>query len=354
MGRMMALLPFKYVHCTENRHGKKYYSFRKAGMKRIRLPDPNSKEFSDAYRQCLEESPPKLPVNSHKVKPGSMKALAMAWFESGDFKKLAKSTQVTYRGIIDRFLASHSPNSTVTHGEKPVNRMERKHIKKIIGDMWETPAAANNLLIRLQQLMAFGLDNYWIKTDPTQGVKRLSYKVKGFYSWTEADAAKFVAYHKPGTKPHLAFMILSNTGLRRSDVVKLGRGNRRSTVGEVDCHVVEQTKTGDVVIIPLHPALEAELESIKGRFLYLQTEYGKPFTAAGFGNWMRDRCDEAGLPDCASHGLRKLVATRLAEALCSESQISAILGWRNNKQASVYTKAANRERMARAGMKAIG
>ncbi len=35
------------------------------------------------------------------------------------------------------------------------------------------------------------------------------------------------------------------------------------------------------------------------------TEQRRPFTANGFGNWMRDRCDEAGLPDCSSHGLRK-------------------------------------------------
>ena len=28
---------------------------------------------------------------------------------------------------------------------------------------------------------------------------------------------------------------------------------------------------------------------------FLVTEYGRPFTAAGFGNWFRDRCNEAGL-----------------------------------------------------------
>ena len=31
---------------------------------------------------------------------------------------------------------------------------------------------------------------------------------------------------------------------------------------------------------------------------FLETEFGKPFTAKGFGNWFRDRCDEAGLPNC--------------------------------------------------------
>jgi hypothetical protein len=32
---------------------------------------------------------------------------------------------------------------------------------------------------------------------------------------------------------------------------------------------------------------------------------------------MRDRYDEAGLPDIANHGLRKLCLTRLAEAGCT-------------------------------------
>ncbi len=47
---------------------------------------------------------------------------------------------------------------------------------------------------------------------------------------------------------------------------------------------------------------------------FLQTSFGKSFSANGFGNRMRQWCDEAGLPQCSSHGLRKLMAKRLAEA----------------------------------------
>ena len=115
-----------------------------------------------------------------------------------------------------------------------------------------------------------------------------------------------------------------------------------------------QQKNNEPVTIPLSPALASTLDKITDRVMFLQTDYGKSFTAAGFGNWMRTQCDRAGLPECSSHGLRKLIATRLAEAGCGENQISAILGWANNKQAALYTKAANKERMARAGMKAIG
>ena len=338
----MVKVDFPYVHVRRNRHGKLYPQFRKKGMKSVPLPMPiGGKPFMEAYGQCLEDSPA---PNSHsplKVKPGSMAALVHAWYESGDFKQLRESTRTTYRGIMNRFL--------INHGGKPVARLERKHIAKIIGGMTDTPAAANNLLARLKQIMRFALENDWIKVDPTQGVRKVRYRVKGFHTWTEEDAAKFVAFHPPGTKPNLAFMILSHTGVRRSDVVRLGRGNIRD-----DTIVLVQQKNSEPVIIPLSPALAQTLGAITDRVMFLQTEYGKPFTAAGFGNWMRRQCDRAGLPECSSHGLRKLIATRLAEAGCGENQISAILGWANNKQAALYTKAANKERMARAGMKAIG
>ena len=40
----------------------------------------------------------------------------------------------------------------------------------------------------------------------------------------------------------------------------------------------------------------------------------RQLSAAGFGNWFREICNEAGLPKrCTSHGLRKTAATRLAD-----------------------------------------
>jgi hypothetical protein len=34
-------------------------------------------------------------------------------------------------------------------------------------------------------------------------------------------------------------------------------------------------------------------------------------------NWFRARCDEAGLPHCSAHGLRKVASLRLAEYGCT-------------------------------------
>jgi integrase len=78
----------------------------------------------------------------------------------------------------------------------------------------------------------------------------------------------------------------------------------------------------------------------------LITQYGKPFTAKGFGNWFRDRCNEAGLPHCTPHGLRKAGATILAENGATTAQLMAIYDWSTPAQAEVYIRAANRSRLA--------
>ncbi|MGA8760500.1 MAG: tyrosine-type recombinase/integrase [Stellaceae bacterium] len=75
------------------------------------------------------------------------------------------------------------------------------------------------------------------------------------------------------------------------------------------------------------------------------TEFGKPHSAKGFGNWFKKRCREAGLEGLSAHGLRKLGAQRCAEAGATEHQLMALFGWTNPQQAAVYTKKANRAKL---------
>ena len=72
------------------------------------------------------------------------------------------------------------------------------------------------------------------------------------------------------------------------------------------------------LFIPVLPDLREILDaSANGHLMFLVTEFGKPFTPPGFGNWFRERCDEAGLRHCTFHGLRKGAARRLAEHGCT-------------------------------------
>jgi hypothetical protein len=49
--------------------------------------------------------------------------------------------------------------------------------------------------------------------------------------------------------------------------------------------------------IPIAPPLADIIAATPmiGVKTFLVTDYGKPFTPAGFGNWFRERCNEAGL-----------------------------------------------------------
>ena len=75
---------------------------------------------------------------------------------------------------------------------------------------------------------------------------------------------------------------------------------------------------------------------------FLVTEFGKPFTSNGFGNWFKKRCREAGLPHCSAHGVRKAAAAKLAEVGCSDHEIMAIGGWKTLKEVQRYTKGARK------------
>ncbi|MGI9412685.1 MAG: tyrosine-type recombinase/integrase [Hyphomicrobiales bacterium] len=65
-----------------------------------------------------------------------------------------------------------------------------------------------------------------------------------------------------------------------------------------------------------------------------------------FGNWFRKRCNEAGLPHCSAHGLRKVSGTRLADAGASHEQIKSVTGHVTDQEASKYTAKANKRRLA--------
>ena len=70
---------------------------------------------------------------------------------------------------------------------------------------------------------------------------------------------------------------------------------------------------------------------------FLVTEYGKPLNRAGFGNKMREWCDEAGLPQRTAHGLRKPMARHLPESGESQQSIKSVGAWKADAEVTTYT-----------------
>lgn len=337
----MTKLRLQYVHRFKDRHGKLRHYFRRGSEKRIPLPGlPGSAEFMDAYQAALAGEGEK-PKSAKAPAPGSMSALIEAYYRSADFRQLRDSTKTTYRGIIERFRAEH--------GSKPVRLLQAEHIRRMLEKKLDTPAAANRLLKLLHLLMRQAIEDGMRPDDPTLAVRKIKHSSQGFATWMEDEIARFEEKYPVGSRERLAFALLLYTGARRSDIVKLGwqHVQRRA---DGDWLVFRQQKTKGEVSIPIHllPDLMAVLAATpKTNLTFLINRFGASFSAAGFGNWFRETCDEAGVPaDRSAHGLRKACTRRLAEAGCSPHQIMAITGHSSLSEVERYARAANREAMA--------
>jgi integrase/recombinase XerD len=86
----------------------------------------------------------------------------------------------------------------------------------------------------------------------------------------------------------------------------------------------------------------------------LFTEFGKPFTANGFGNKFKDGCRQADLSHCSAHGVRKVTSTALAEAGATPHEIMGIMGYQTLEEVERYTKAASPKKNADAAMVKLG
>lgn len=328
-------------HCSWNhdQHGKRRVRFRKAGFTTYLAGTPWSEDFMRQYAAALDGVKAQATnIGSARTKPGSFNALCVSYYRSPEFRGLKPTTQVVRRNIIERFRNEH--------GDKPLSLLGRAHIKDIIGAKADTPEAANNLLKVLRVLLAYAVDQEMIDSNPAANVKRYRSSGEGFHAWSEAEIAQFQAKHPIGTRAGLALALLLYTAQRRGDVVRAGWQHMRG-----DAIAVRQEKTDAALMIPVHPELERALASVpRTNLTFLMTERGAPFTAAGFGNWFREQCNLAGLPQCSAHGLRKAAATRLANAGCSTDQIKAITGHRSLSEVARYTRAADQVRLARQAM----
>lgn len=108
--------------------------------------------------------------------------------------------------------------------------------------------------------------------------------------------------------------------------------------------------------LPILPELKAIIDAtpIVGTTTYLVTQYGRPFTAPGFGNKMGEWCDHAGLKGLNSHGVRKAASTRAAERGASVHALMAMFGWLDIKQAEIYMRDAERKRLAKENAHLLG
>lgn len=333
----MAKIDLPYVQGFTDRHGRRMrYYFRRRGYGRVTLPDePGSVAFAEAYEAALKASKPA--ATSVTEGPRSMGAAIAEYYLSADFRKMKPSSQKGHRGVLETFRSKFGTLSALT--------VNAKHLNTIFHQMADTPAQAANLRKRLNAVFTLIVDLGWREENPVQKSKRLKHKGAGFTPWTEDDIAAFEKHWPTGSRERLALALLLYTGVRRSDVVKIGLQHVKA--GRI---AVTQAKTGVAIKIPIHPRLQAEIDAAPKGMTFIVTQYGKPFSPPGFTSWFVERARLAGVLDKGPHGLRKAAGRRLAEAGCSNKEIAAVLGHSSVAMVEVYTKDADQERLADSAM----
>ena len=358
----------KWVHQDTDRHGNVRVYFWRRGSKsgpKVRIhEEPGSDAFLKRYRELVALSDMGgLAVVAPAIERPQTHTLG--WLvakyrnECPAYLALDRIGQRTRAGVLKHILAEPvAPGEPELYRDYPLDRLTGKSIRVLRDRKAGLPGSANNRMRALRALFKWASSDEdgdpIVEHNPAAKVSFMDEASEGWHTWTEAEVQQFEKRHPRGSKARLALALILYTGMRRSDVVDLGRQHFSIMDGEawIQKRQHKGRKRRVVMLeIPVLPILEDEMVAgPAGNMTLLMTEQGKPFSAAGFGNWFRDRCNEAGLPHCSAHGLRKAGATRAAENGASVHQLMSIFGWLTMKEAEHYTRSAERRKMARAGM----
>lgn len=329
-----------------DRHGKIRWRWRKTGYPTYYFRNPpDTAGFKEELAACEAGAP--IRAGEGRCVPRSVGDLVARYYGSTNFNRGGVDDQQRRRLLIESFRVPFADDLVANFRWNHIEAILAARAKKVTnerGRLVGGPQASLSLRKQLRRLFAYAKRLEWISENPVDDAERIAApKTGGFYSWTEADIAQYQAHHLLGTKARLALEIMLWTGQRRGDARLLGADHMKA--GEIN---YRQGKTGTDLWLPAAPQLLDAIRAMQptGFKTYLVTEYGKPFSRAGFGNKMREWCDSAGLPRCTAHGLRKAMARRLAEGGESQQAIKAVGGWKGDTEVAIYTASADQRRLA--------
>ncbi|MEL8055991.1 MAG: tyrosine-type recombinase/integrase [Pseudomonadota bacterium] len=342
----MASIRYPYTMFDHDRSGKKRWYVRlvidgKNKKRRIRAKE-GSAAWASEYEALLDELRAGEARNRKNpyVEHYSLAWLINQYFISTKFKEAKPATQAQRKSILLRISREH--------GHRDCRTLTKEAVQAGRDSRAATPGAANNFLKAVKAMYLWANEDGHVTHNPAEGVKRLKMGPSTWKPWTSEQREAFKARHPLGTTARTAFHLAFDGGLRRSDVVRIGRQHRDET------HLrIEQKKTGKVVSILITLDLADALDAAPTKdLLYIETEHGKPFSEKGFGQAVRRWVEQAGLPKGLTlHGLRKADGVRMAEAGATENEIAAKLGHTDTRSASIYTKGANQQRLADAAVR---
>lgn len=326
-----------HLQREKSRHGKWKWYVRVGKGPRIRINAVyGSKEFMAEYRAAIEGKP---------LRPKASGAVGTLKWAIAEY--LASPTWLAYAAETRKQMGYQYAKMVETAGDELLEDIDETVVFEGRERRSAVPSDANKYVRAVRMLFDYAKIKKWVKHNPTHGIKKLptSKTGEGFYTWSLDDMAAFEAHWPMGTTQRLAYEIIATTGLRRGDTHKFGTPHLKN--GE---YTVRTSKNKQLVTAPAHPDLLEALRrtNMKGETVFLITERGTPFaTAASFGTWFGKACRAAGVPGNA-HGIRKKLASEVAELGKSEAQLNAFFGWAHgSRESATYVQKADRAKMAR-------
>lgn len=355
----MANVDLPYVEKNKSRHLTMRYYLRIDGKRICRLPDNiDSEEFAIAYwkarkaaEKALARDVPATPLASLSVKPNSFKWLCMAYMKTNAFSGLDLTTQAKRRSIIesmwDEPLQKDRPDGK-TMADVPMASIAVMHVEALRDRKKDTPFAADERLKVLRQVLdTTDANGKPIVENVARMVKPFRAQSVGHATATPANLDQFIKHHGKQSKAVLAISLLMFTGFRVSDLALVGPQHRQGDIIKLRLFK-NRNRTPVDIQIAIHPILEGVLNMhpIKG-MTYMQTEHGKAYSIKGLGNRISAWFEQASLGHLTAHSVRKGLATDQAHNEATDSMLEAMFGWKDGKTSKIYTRNAERARLAR-------
>jgi integrase len=278
--------------------------------------------------------------------------LCLRYFdECTDYKRLDPRTRHVRRQILEAtFDELIRSDSDKRFADMPLAKMNANAVEVLRDRKLGAPEAANGRIKAVRQVFKWATVKGYALFNPAREVSYFRSGSEGVHTWTVDEVQQFEEHHPVETKARLAFALLLYTGQRRSDVIRFGKQHAKHGMLTFTQHKGRNRKPHKLTL-PILPVLQKIIDASPcGDMTFLVTELGRPFTDAGFGNKFRGWCDQADLPQCSAHGLRKAGATVAANNGATAHQLMAIFGWDTLKEAEKYTAKADQQRLAQAAM----
>lgn len=342
--------PYRYV-VEDVTGGVARIYFRRRGQPKVRLHSiPGTPEFLAEYYRALRGEVEQKP-GPQPAKPNTFRWLCEQYFGSAEFKALERR-HVRKRILETCWEETLTPEDKRQFGDIPLHSFTGKSVRVLRDRKADLPEAGNGRVKAIRAVFAWATmaDVDLATSNPARDVRYLApVNPHGHHSWTADERSAYEARHPIGSTARLAYGLLYYLAQRRSDVVLLGRQHVKD--GWLRFTQQKNRNSKPVTLeMPIPAELQAIIDATKcGDLTFLVNEFGRPFSAAGFGNKFHDWCMQAGLPPgCSAHGLRKARAAEMANQGATGHQIMAITGHQTLKEVDRYTKAANQRKLARA------